>query len=85
MLRKFGPLAHQVEHHTFNVVVAGSSPARLTRLVSATVAILWLSFPIEVRVVREGAKKAYLKFNKVFSLEVEPNRKEIESEKLSLV
>ena len=25
-----GPLAHQVEHHTFNVVVAGSSPARLT-------------------------------------------------------
>ena len=27
---EIGPLAHQVEHHTFNVVVAGSSPARLT-------------------------------------------------------
>ena len=26
-----GPLAHLVEHHTFNVVVAGSSPARLTK------------------------------------------------------
>ena len=38
-LRKFGPLAHLVEHHTFNVGVAGSSPARLTMLMSATVVI----------------------------------------------
>ena len=39
LLRKFGPLAHLVEHHTFNVGVAGSSPARLTMLMSATVVI----------------------------------------------
>ena len=52
---------------------------------SDIVALLWLTFPIEIRVVREGAKKAYLKFNKVFSLEVEPNSQEIESEELSLV
>lgn len=52
---------------------------------SATVAILWLSFPIEVRVVTAGAKKVYLNFNKMVSFEVEPGCQQKESEKFSLV
>ena len=31
VLIKFGPLAHQVEHHTFNVVVPRSSRGRLSK------------------------------------------------------
>jgi hypothetical protein len=50
---------------------------------SATVAILWLSFPIEVRVVIAGAKKVCL--NKMVSFEVGPGCQQIESEKFSLV
>lgn len=54
---------------------------------SATVAIaiLWLSFPIEVRVVIKGSKKVCLNFNKMFSFEVKPGCQSVESEKFSLV
>jgi len=52
---------------------------------SATVAILWLSFPIEVRTVIKGSKKVYLSFNKMFSFEVKPGCQNVESEKFSLV
>ena len=51
---------------------------------SATVAILWLSFPIEVRVVTAGSKKIHLNFNKVFSFEVWSGCQNTESEILSV-
>jgi len=54
-------------------------------VVSATVAILWLSFPIEVKVVTAGARKLYLSFEKMFSFEVKADSQQIESEKSSLV
>jgi hypothetical protein len=54
-------------------------------LVSATVAILWLSFPIEVRIVTAGGKKLYLNFSNMFSFEVESGCQQIKSEKSSLV
>lgn len=38
----------------------------------ATVAILWLSFPIEVKVVTKGSKKVYLNFSKLITFEVNP-------------
>ena len=52
---------------------------------SATVAILWLSFPIEVKVVTKGSKKVYLNFSKLITFEINPGCQQIESEKLSLV
>jgi len=55
------------------------------KLTSATVAILWLSFPIEVRVVTAGAKKVCFTFKSKVSTEVEPDSKQIKSEELSLV
>ncbi len=51
---------------------------------SATVAILWLSFPIEVKVVIKGSKKIHLNFNKVFSFEVQSGCRNNESEILSV-
>jgi len=54
-------------------------------VVSTTVAILWLSFPIEVKVVTAGARKLYLSFKKMFSFEVKADSQQIESEKSSLV
>ena len=52
---------------------------------SATVAILWLNFPIEVRIVKAGSKKIHLNFNKISLFEVKSGCKQTESEELSLV
>jgi len=51
---------------------------------SATVAILWLLFPIEIRVVTAGARKVYFDFRNMFSVEVEPNGQQVQSEEFSL-
>jgi hypothetical protein len=52
---------------------------------SATVAILWLLFPIEVIVVTAGARRVYVNFEKSFSIEIEPTgRQKAESEEFSL-
>ena len=52
---------------------------------SATVAVLWLSFPIEVRVVKAGAKKVYYDFGRAFSIDVTPNGQQVQSEEFSEV
>jgi hypothetical protein len=39
---------------------------------SATVAILWLLFPIEVKIVTAGVRRGYVNFEKSFSIEIEP-------------
>ncbi|MDD5671370.1 MAG: recombinase family protein [Candidatus Omnitrophica bacterium] len=53
---------------------------------SATVAIVWLSFPIEVKVVMKGAKKVSFSLSKAFSIEVEPPvRRKIQGEELKTV
>jgi len=54
-------------------------------MMSATVAILWLSFSIEVKVIIKGSKKVYLNFNRMFSFEVKPGCQRVESDKFSLV
>ncbi|MEK6727145.1 MAG: hypothetical protein AABY28_00530 [Candidatus Omnitrophota bacterium] len=53
-------------------------------MMSATVAILWLSFPIEVKVIIKGSKKVHLNFNRMFSFEVKPGCQNTESEILSV-
>ena len=51
---------------------------------SATVALLWLTFPIEVRIVKAGAKRVYFDFRNMITVEVEPNRRQIQREEFSL-
>ena len=55
-------------------------------MMSATVAVLWLSFPLEVKVVTKGAKKVCFSLSKAFSIEVEPPvRRKIQGEELKAV
>jgi hypothetical protein len=52
---------------------------------SATVAILWLLFPIEIKVVTAGARRVCLNSSKPFAFEVEPPAcQKVQSEEFSL-
>ena len=53
-------------------------------MMSATVAILWLTFPIEVKVVKAGAKRLCFDLRNMFTVEVQPNGKQIQNEEFSL-
>lgn len=51
---------------------------------SATVAVLWLLFPIEIRVVKAGARRVYFDFRNMFSVEIEPNGQQVQNEEFSM-
>ncbi len=61
----FSLVAQLVERFAVNEHVPGSSPGQGANLDTGTAFVLWVSMPIEVRIERAGARKVYVKANKV--------------------